>query len=279
MLHGNRGVKTENYGTDAETENDMTEERTVWLEGKPYTVVLSDEKEALLAARAAGRAVVGVEKCCQADGEPDSADPAMPEQHFFLPADYVAGSPDDADERFLERVLRRHLGLPWIIAETRRLLIREFTVSDAADVVREDSDREADRIFYTPERLEAYIRHQYRFYEYGIWALIDKESGRLIGKAGVSAAEEGQKGGLELGYHIFTPYRGQGYAVEACRGILDMLRNACWFGDGGGITVRARTHADNRASIRVLEKCGFAKISSDTAEQIDFLLDIRYNER
>ena len=258
----------------------MTEERTVWLEGKPYTVVLSDEKEALLAAQAVGRAVVGVEKRWRIGEETDPADPAAPEQrHFFLPSDYVVESPDDADERFLERVLRRHLGLPWIVAETRRLLIREFTVSDAADVLQEDGDRETDRIFYTPERLEAYIRYQYGFYEYGIWALIDKRSGRLIGKAGVSAAEEGQKDGLELGYHIFTPYRGQGYAAEACRGILDMLRNACWFGDGAEITVRARTNADNTASIRVLEKCGFAKISSDMTEQIDFSLDIRYNER
>lgn len=257
----------------------MTEERIVWLEGKPYTVVLSDEKEALLAAQAAGRAVVGVEKRRRTGEEMDPTQPAESEQHFFLPSDYVVESPDDADERFLERVLRRHLGLPWNIAETRRLLIREFTVSDAADVLREDGDREADRIFYIPERLEAYISHQYGFYEYGIWALIDKERGRLIGKAGVITAEEGSKEGLELGYHIFTPYRGQGYATEACRGILDMLRNACWFGDGGGITVRARTNADNTTSIRVLEKCGFAKISSDMTEQIDFSLDIRYNDR
>ena len=38
----------------------MREERTVWVEGRPCVIVLSDEREALLAAQAAGRAVVGV---------------------------------------------------------------------------------------------------------------------------------------------------------------------------------------------------------------------------
>ncbi len=259
----------------------MTEERTVWAEGKPYMIVLSDEKEALLAAQAAGRAVVGVENQRERSGRPGE----------FLPARYVVEAPEDADERYLERVLRRHLGLPWIIAETERLVIREFTAEDAAHVWREDGDSDADRIFYTPERLEMYIRHQYGFYECGLWALADKESGRLVGKAGV-IPDSCQMGGagdaasaeetvfLELGYHIFTPYRGRGYAAEACRGIQAVLKAACG-GPGRGparLVVRARADSANTASIRVLETCGFAKKSSDMSEQIDFLWDIRYNE-
>ncbi len=260
-------------------EKKVTEERTVWTEGKPYIVVLSDEREALLAAQAAGRAVVGVEKRGIEPGQPG-------DMEDILPVRYVVETRAAADDKYLERVLRRHLGLPWIITETGRLTIREFTVSDAADVVREDGDSEADRIFCTPELLEAYIRHQYGFYEYGLWALIERKSGRLIGKAGVTGAgpEPGGEAAdetvrLELGYHIFTPYRGRGYAKEACRGILDILERACARDAGWGAAVWARTDAGNTASIRVLESCGFTKRSPDTAEQIDFWRDIRYNER
>ncbi len=312
----------------------MTEERTVWTEGKPHIVVLSDEREALLAAQAAGRAVVGVESwgteygraaagaeswgtesgraaagaeswgiefgmtaagaesrstsSGQAAAGAESQGTESGRVRDILPVRYVVETRAAADHAYLERVLRRHLGLPWIITETERLIVREFTVSDAADAAQEEGGNEADRIFYTPELLESYIRCQYGFYEYGIWALTDRESGRLIGKAGVtaagrkfdreeSAAEEALN--LELGYHIFTPYRGRGYAKESCRGILDMLTGACARGAGCALTVWARTDAGNMASIRVLESCGFTKKSTDTTEQIDFWRNIRYNER
>ena len=40
----------------------MVAERSISLDGKTCTAVISDEPEALLAAKAAGRAVVGVER-------------------------------------------------------------------------------------------------------------------------------------------------------------------------------------------------------------------------
>ena len=40
----------------------MVTERSISLDGKTCTAVISDEPEALLAAKAAGRAVVGVER-------------------------------------------------------------------------------------------------------------------------------------------------------------------------------------------------------------------------
>ncbi len=236
----------------------MKQERTVYVEGKAYIVVLSDEREALLAAKAAGRAVVGVE--------------SQIERGAYLPARYVVGIPEAADERYLERVVRRHLGLPWVITETERLVIREFAADDAAHVPHESGGSSADSVFYTQERLEEYIRYQYGFYEYGVWALADKTKGVLVGKAGVvsaaglreslagcggvpDGAEETTE--LELGYHIFEPYRGQGYAAEACRGILRMLESE-YAGSGmSGLTVWARTDAGNAASIHVLNRCGF----------------------
>ena len=41
-------------------------------------------------------------------------------------ADTLITDVEDADEEFLERIARRHLGLPWTICETERLILREI---------------------------------------------------------------------------------------------------------------------------------------------------------
>ena len=167
----------------------MREERTVTIDKTEYTVVISDETEALLAAKAAGRAIIGLWRKGGMDGA-------------VTGADYLAESLEAVDEEYLEQVVRRTFGMPWIIGETRRLLIREFCLEDAKMVPRETTDTEEDMVFYTPEKLRDYIRCQYGFYEYGIWALIEKETGILIGKAGVFAFDEDESEtlSLELGY-------------------------------------------------------------------------------
>lgn len=221
----------------------MREERCITIDGQPYSVMISDEQEALLAAHAAGGALVGL------------WDEKHPEWSL-APAEYVVESLGDVTEEFLERVVLRKLGRPWVICETDRLVVREFEVADASQVPKEktwqkkseeqgnaeDSDdfeelenskntenlenlniveyKNADSIFYDKDKLQAYIDSQYRFYEYGIWALVDKSSGKLIGKAGIFNGEDLPEEGLEIGYHVFEPYRKQGYAFEACEGIL-----------------------------------------------------------
>ncbi len=235
----------------------MQTERAVTIDSQEYVVVISDETEALLAARTAGRAVLGLL------GETERGPEAG---QGLWAASYLIESLDALDDRFLERVVRRHLGLPWVIAQTERLLIREFQAEDAARIPHEDADTEADRIFCDSETLAEYIRCQYRFYEYGIWALVDKESGELVGKAGLSSWEgEAEASGciredigekhvmeLELGYHIFTPYRRRGYAAEACRAILAYAQEQ-W----DSCRIYAKIDASNEASIRVIHSCGF----------------------
>ena len=270
----------------------MTEEREVTVEGIPYRVVISDEQEALLAAKAAGRAFVGLWRggsVPEDDHVPGAG--SVPEgvtaqadsgSSALWEAGYLVDSLEAADDRFLERVVRRKLGLPWIIAESERICIREFTSGDAAQVPKEDTDAAGgtdDAVFYTPEELRAYIRNQYGFYEYGIWAVVRKSDGRLVGKAGVSDCDiqrwerEETAGGtvlkkaaepnlqLELGYHMFHPYRRQGYAEEACRLILDYVEQEY------GYPVYAAVDADNTASIHLLEKLGFRVCAAAPAIQ------------
>lgn len=246
----------------------MKQEREVSVEGTGYRVVISDEKETLLAARAAGRVPVG---WLREGGEQDLG-----------AARFLITELDGVDEAYLERVVRREMGLPWIIGESKRLTVREFTVEDLSQVIREPDDREADRVFYTPDKLNAYIRGQYGFYEYGLWAVVRKSDQSVIGKAGIvgcvedrdSAEAEGagsmpesQNDGalagcqMELGYHIFTPYRRQGYAGEACRIILNYVEQefAC--------PVYADVECGNAASMALLEKLGFHKSMQLTGQK------------
>lgn len=237
----------------------MREERTVTIDKTEYTVVISDETEALLAAKAAGRAIIGLWRKGGMDGA-------------VTGADYLAESLEAVDEEYLEQVVRRTFGMPWIIGETRRLLIREFCLEDAKMVPRETTDTEEDMVFYTPEKLRDYIRCQYGFYEYGIWALIEKETGILIGKAGVFAFDEEESSetlSLELGYHIFEPYRRKGYGAEACREIVRIVKGQT---DGreeppyGPCRIYAKIDASNEASIKVIQACGFKRLNQRYTE-------------
>lgn len=257
----------------------MKTERRVLVDGVLYPVILSDEQETLLAAKAAGRVFVGLAEKGRAAGlwgaeyvaeaEPERRNASKQDGDEGREVRPEIGEEEEAeslirragiDDTYLERVVRRSLGLPWIICETERLLIREFTREDGARVPAEPAEEtESDRVFYTPELLDAYIRHQYRFCEYGIWAVVRKSDGALVGTAGVSAGENVEKlkyseetgeECLELGYHIFRPYRRRGYAREACEAIMTYAeRELC-------CRLNAAVKPDNTASVRLLKKLG-----------------------
>lgn len=102
----------------------MVIEYSIVLDGRSHPVVISDEPEALLAAKAAGRAIIGVE----GNGNKWNITCA----HYIIP-DFMSASRELA-----ELVLRRHLGLPWTIGTTGRLLIREFVKEDAGRIPEEE---------------------------------------------------------------------------------------------------------------------------------------------
>ena len=73
------------------------------------------------------------------------------------------------------------------------------------------------------EYQQAYIEQMYRFYGYGMWIVCDRNTGELIGRAGVEHREE-LGGELELGYAIGVPWQRQGYATEVCNAILTYVK-------------------------------------------------------
>ena len=84
-----------------------------------------------------------------------------------------------------------------------------------------------------------------------IYAVIRKEDNANIGYVQLVKIEEG----WEIGYHIAKRYTGHGYATEAVKLFLDCIRNNMDIKQVYGIAL-----FDNKASRRVLEKCGFELI-------------------
>ena len=93
----------------------------------------------------------------------------------------------------------------------------------------------------------------YRFFGYGMWLVFEKESGKLVGRAGVEH-REALNGELELGYAIGTPWQGRGYATEVCQGILDYVKEELLFEE-----ICSLVEPENTASLQLLLKLGFSE--------------------
>lgn len=191
----------------------------------------------------------------------------------FLQVDYVIQGFEEIDMVFIDRVYRRHHGLPWTIAKTDRCLIRELTLEDM-DALFELYSKPGITDYVEPlleyqEELEyekAYIRHMYGYYGYGTWLIFHKESGQLIGRAGLENKDYTNGGRtvtfsgqteLELGYIIAPEYQGQGYATEVCRAIIEFAINETEFD-----RINCLIDAENTASVNLAKKLGFSCVGA-----------------
>ena len=163
-----------------------------------------------------------------------------------------ADNPNPTGERIRE-VFRN---LPTL--ETPRLILRRLQLEDAPDVFAYASDPEVAR--YTTwsahrsleDSLE-FVRAQLRAYEEGQvapWAMVDRQSGRVIGTAGFVAWAP-VHARAEIGYAMGRAYWGRGLMTEAVRAILRF-----GFEHMGLNRIEGRCMPENPASARVMEKAG-----------------------
>lgn len=102
------------------------------------------------------------------------------------------------------------------------------------------------------EKAEAVLARgidDFRSHGFGLWAVIHKESGGLIGFCGFRFLDDTSE--VELLYGISTPYWGIGLATEAARATIRY-----GFEEVGFERVLGITDTENTASRRVLEKIG-----------------------
>lgn len=185
---------------------------------------------------------------------------------------YAVTDTEDLDENYLERIWRRYRGIPWEICRTDRCIVRETVPEDVESFYEIYRDKEITRymenLFEDREKERQYIRDYiekvYGFYGFGMWTVCLRETGEVIGRAGLSMREGFEE--PELGYVIGKKWQRQGIAEEVCREILAYGREELGFE-----RVRALMHPKNAASKRLCHKLGF-----QYAEEIE-LAGIRYD--
>lgn len=143
--------------------------------------------------------------------------------------------------------------------ETERLTITQFTMNMAEAVhlnsLDEDNRRfSPDEVFETVEEAADTVGFLMGVYESNdgplVYPVLLKDSTYI----GYVQAVPFDDGSWEIGYHIGGNYAKQGYATEAVKGFLPVIMPKLGLKSIQGICV-----AENTASIKVLERCGFLK--------------------
>lgn len=239
-----------------------------WEEYGNQAVYMTDSSEMLRKIKQIGVASLYLEKAQRKEKGEIQAD--LEGNFFNNDADYIWQMEDEndwPDQNYINRIWQRHMHIPWLIAETKRLLIRESVMEDLL-YFQKFYDEEKDNLDVqslgknAKEQLESYITRRYPLLEYGLWTIVDKTSGAVVGRAGIEELPDtmGQLAGEpELAYLIGREYRRKGYATEACEAILYYAAEELEMRK-----VYVRTSGSNLLSAKVAENLGLLKVESIT---------------
>ncbi len=143
--------------------------------------------------------------------------------------------------------------------ETPRLILRKILPDDVSDMYEYARDPATSRfLLWEPHSsrtfTEAHIRYlqkQYRDAAFFDWALIDKESGKMIGTCGFTEIYE-KKRLAEVGYVLSPAFHRRGLAPEALKKVMEY-----GFEQLGLQTLSGRFMEENLPSQKVLSRLGF----------------------
>ena len=146
-----------------------------------------------------------------------------------------------------------------IVVETKGLILRRFTPEDAEDSYRIYTDpdnmrfmgRRPDSVEFERYHLRRHIANYYDEHDFGLWAVVLKENGRLIGRCGLIFQQIEGAQEVEVSYLIDRHYWGQGLATEAAREVARL-----GFEKYGLHRLVSVINPENVASVRVAEKVG-----------------------
>ena len=130
---------------------------------------------------------------------------------------------------------------------TERLILYTASREEMQEII----DGQADDILKTAyrEMLQGSLDHPDQWEWYAIW-IIERKDGAKVGDLCFKGLND--DGSVEIGYGISEEYQGRGYATEAVDAMVSWALRQPEVG-----RVEAETEPDNKASQRVLEKCGF----------------------
>ena len=108
-----------------------------------------------------------------------------------------------------------------IIAETKRLQIRQFSMDDLDALTAVLSNPEVMRFSLggtkTREEVAGFIHKTLEIYPhagFGIWAVVHKKDSTMLGYCGLIPQKIDGQRWMELGYRLATAYWRMGYATE-----------------------------------------------------------------
>lgn len=143
--------------------------------------------------------------------------------------------------------------------ETERLTITEFDMTMVESVhlnsLDEDNRRFVpDEVFETVEAAAETVEFLMGCYENGggplVYPILLKDKTYI----GYVQAVPFEGWTWEIGYHIGGGYTKRGYAAEAVKAFLPVIMEQLGIHEMAGVCL-----ADNKASVKVMERCGFVK--------------------
>ena len=145
--------------------------------------------------------------------------------------------------------------------KTPRLTITRFSTDMAQTVYENSQDDDTrrfvpDEVYNSVEEAREAIEFLMSRYESTdgpfVYPVITNNEGKNIGYVQLCQIDDGS---WEIGYHIAKNFTGKGYATEAVKAFLPAMAKKTNIEEVYGICL-----AENLASVRVLEKCGFTQI-------------------
>ena len=131
--------------------------------------------------------------------------------------------------------------------ETARLKIHMASQEEMLHLIEQQTDEDLRTAYQ--EMLQGCLDHPDQKEWYAVW-MIEQKDGTFVGDYSFKGLNA--DGSAEIGYGILDGYQGCGYATEAVDAAVKWA-----FRRPGVCRVEAETDPGNRASQRVLEKCGF----------------------
>lgn len=220
--------------------------KNISIDGTDYKVLISDEAFALKEAKSRGIATVAIDTKGVLD---------------LSLAEYAVEGLESIDDEFLKKVICRKHNKPLTILDTDRLSLRELTCDDYVKIESSQALSESERYFEDEATFLNYINITYRFFDYGIWAVEDKENFDFIGMAGLYFRND--KNRYFLSYFISPEYRNKGYAYEISKAIIKKVYKK--------VKPAIEIKKGNIASIKLAEK-----LSKYSKDMLKYSIDIFY---
>lgn len=147
-----------------------------------------------------------------------------------------------------------------MILETPRLYLRRLEQSDLQDLKEILQDPQVVYAYehtFSDADVQHWLDRQRRRYEsegFGLWATVRKDTGEMVGQAGLTMQPYDGKQVLEVGYLLKKRFWHQGYAREAAAGCMHYA-----FAHLHASRVHAIIKADNTPSMAVAKALGMTK--------------------